>query len=152
MVWGSHKLNGTGRVFDCDWTGGVYDSPCNDIDTTLSNWTKLMYAKSIKKCSISAGPQSIISILPMISNLLENHVDNPLYQHLSNNFPLSPNQLADHHCPSFFCAWMSRGSWWWRWSLFSVFWPLKSLWFSPTSTTSVFHLQVSSKVDAYLSI
>ena len=34
---GNHKLksvtepHGIGRVFDCDWTGGVCDSPCKDI-------------------------------------------------------------------------------------------------------------------------
>ena len=33
-----------------------------------------------------------ISILPIISKLLEKHVHNLLYQHLSNNCPLSPNQ------------------------------------------------------------
>ena len=33
-----------------------------------------------------------ISILPIISELLEKHVHNLLYQHLSNNCPLSPNQ------------------------------------------------------------
>ena len=80
---GSSIVNSLVKLFNLSLKSGIFPS----------DW-KFARVVPIPKRGNHQSPSNYrpISILPIISKLLEKHVHNLLFQHLSNNCPLSPNQ------------------------------------------------------------
>ena len=80
---GSSIVNSLVKLFNLSLKSGIFPS----------DW-KFARVVPIPKGGNHQSPSNYrpISILPIISKLLQKHVHNLLFQHLSNNCPLSPNQ------------------------------------------------------------